>query len=145
MALREKNFKKVLDEPVDKLSEALKGAYDNDVWKEEGARCLSCGACNIVCPTCYCFDTRDVVSIDMKSGKRVRKWDSCQLRSFCQVASGENFRDSAGARLRHRVFKKEVYLKKRFGRSGCVGCGRCIEHCIADISIIDIYNRVTER
>ena len=143
-AIVDKNFKKVLDAPVGKLSEALKGAYDDDVWKEEGERCLSCGACNIVCPTCYCFDTGDDVSIDMKSGVRVRRWDSCQFRSFCEVASGENFRDSADARLRHRLFKKEVYLKKRFGLSGCVGCGRCITHCIAKISIIDIYNKVTE-
>ena len=81
----------------------------------------------------------------MEMGVRYRRWDGCQIQSFCQVSSGENFRDSAAERVRHRVFKKEVYLKKRFGRSGCVGCGRCIEHCIADISIIDIFNHVMER
>ena len=61
------------------------------------------------------------------------------------MATGENFRKTAAERVRHRVFKKEVYLKKRFGRSGCVGCGRCIDHCIANISLIEIFNKVFDR
>ncbi len=128
-----------------KLSHLLKENYDDDIWDVKGERCLSCGACNIVCPTCYCFDTVDEIGSDMREGCRYRRWDGCQLEGFCKVASGENFRDSAAARIRHRVFKKEVYLKKRFGRSGCVGCGRCIDSCMAGISIIDIFNHIMEK
>ena len=142
---REKGFKKSLNGDAGMLSHILKESYDNEIWDIEGKKCLSCGACVIVCPTCYCFDVIDELCPDMEEGTRYRRWDGCQLRGFCKIATGENFRKSAAERVRHRVFKKEVYLKKRFGRSGCVGCGRCIDSCIAKISIIDIYNHVMER
>jgi len=142
---RKKRFTKSIQGDIDMLSHLLKEAYDDGIWKTEGEKCLSCGACNIVCPTCYCFDVVDEVCPDMKKGIRYRRIDGCQLHGFCKVASGENFRKTAAERVRHRVFKKEVYLKKRFGRSGCVGCGRCIDSCIAKISIIDIFNHVMER
>ncbi len=138
----EKKFKKAVQGNIGMLSHMLKESYDDMLWEVEGKKCLSCGACNIVCPTCYCFDVTDKPNIDLKTGCRTRKWDSCQLTDFCKVATGENFRESVGARVRHRLFKKEVFLKKRFGRSGCVGCGRCIDACIAKISIIEIYNQV---
>ncbi len=138
-------FKNAVHGDIESLSHLLKENYYNEVWEKEGKKCLSCGACNIVCPTCYCYDVLDEVDADMKTGYRFRRWDACQLHGFCKIASGENFRTTAADRVRHRVFKKEVYLKKRFGRSGCVGCGRCIDSCIADISIIDIYNNIMEK
>lgn len=140
-----RGFKKTFCSDIDNLSHLLKESYADIIWEQEGKKCLSCGACNIVCPTCYCFDVLDDVSLDMEEGCRRRRWDGCQLSGFCKIASGENFRDTAAARVRHRIFKKEVYLKKRYGRSGCVGCGRCIDSCIANISIIDIYNKLSQR
>lgn len=139
---RKKGFKKSVQGNMEMLSHILKESYNDEIWDIEGKKCVSCGACNIVCPTCYCFDVADVMCPDMENGDRYRKLDGCQLRGFCKVATGENFRKTAAERVRHRVFKKEVYLKKRFGKSGCVGCGRCIEHCIAKISIIDIFNHL---
>jgi len=142
---KEKNFTRQLNGDVRALSHLLKEAYTDKIWEQEGAKCLSCGACNIVCPTCYCFDIFDDLCPDMNRGIRGRRWDGCQLENFCRIASGENFRQTPAERLRHRIFKKEVYLKKRFGWSGCVGCGRCIDHCIAGISIINIFNYILER
>lgn len=142
---RQKGFKKSVNGDMELLSHVLKGSYNDEIWDIEGKKCVSCGACNIVCPTCYCFDVADEVCPDMEEGSRHRKLDGCQLRGFCKVATGENFRKSAAERVRHRVFKKEVYLKKRFGKSGCVGCGRCIEHCIAKISIVEIFNHMIGR
>lgn len=139
---RKHRFKKSINGNIEMLSHVLKESYNDEIWDIEGKKCVSCGACNIVCPTCYCFDVADEMCPDMEKGARYRKLDGCQLRGFCKVATGENFRKTAAERVRHRVFKKEVYLKKRFGKSGCVGCGRCIEHCIAKISIIDIFNHV---
>ena len=141
---REEKFEEVLSGNTDELSTLLEGAYDNELWEKSSKKCVSCGACNIVCPTCYCYDVTDEVDITTNHCTRTRHWDGCQLRNFTSVATGETFRKSKSARLRHRVLKKEVYLKERFGRSGCVGCGRCIDHCMAKISIIDIYNDVFE-
>lgn len=141
---REEGFKKVLSGNVDELSTLLEGAYDKELWEKRSEKCVSCGACNIVCPTCYCYDVTDEVDISTNHCTRTRHRDGCQLRNFTTVATGEIFRKSKSARLRHRVLKKEVYLKKRFGRSGCVGCGRCIDHCMARISIVEIYNDVFE-
>jgi len=72
-------------------------------------------------------------------------WTVVSFRDFARWPLERTSEELAAERVRHRVFKKEVYLKKRFGRSGCVGCGRCIDSCIAKISIIDIFNHVMER
>lgn len=138
----ESKFTRRLTMPPESLGHYLRESYDDMIWDAQGKKCLSCGSCNIVCPTCYCFDTRDQVSLDLENGERVRTWDGCQLGNFAAVAGGENFRKRSGSRLRHRIFRKEVYLQEKYLRSGCVGCGRCNRACIADISIIDIYNQV---
>ncbi|MCC7430845.1 4Fe-4S dicluster domain-containing protein [bacterium] len=141
---QEQNFTKKLTHNIFELPEALRETYDSELWHEIGAKCLSCGSCNIVCPTCYCFDVHDVVDLDLEGGHRCRNWDSCQNIGFACVGSGENFREKSSQRNRHRVFKKEVYLPQNQGFSGCVGCGRCNNVCIAGISLIEIYNRAFE-
>jgi len=138
----ESNFEKRLAMPIEGLSHYLKESYDSIIWDAQGSRCLSCGSCNIVCPTCYCFDTRDEIELDLCTGERCRTKDSCHLNDFAVVAGGENFRSRAGGRLRHRIFRKEVYLHDKYLRSTCVGCGRCNKSCVAGISLIDIYNQV---
>lgn len=104
------------------------------VWDQEGKRCLSCGSCIMVCPTCYCFDVGDETELNLKKGARTRKWDACMLSSFAVVAGGENFRHAATARLHHRIDRKYNFLMKKHGQSVCVGCGRCVRACLADIS-----------
>ena len=64
------------------------------------------------------------------------------LKSFAEVAGGENFREHRSARLRHRVFRKGKYMLEMFGKLGCVGCGRCDRHCPAKISILQIYQQL---
>ncbi|MDH4128173.1 MAG: 4Fe-4S dicluster domain-containing protein [Spirochaetota bacterium] len=139
---QDKNFSKRLIQDIEELSNSVKEAYNSKLWSEIGDKCLSCGSCNMVCPTCYCFEIKDEVNIDLESGYRYRSWDSCQNCDFASVGSGENFREKSSQRNRHRVYKKEVYIPNNYGVSGCVGCGRCNTACIANISLIDIYNRV---
>lgn len=119
--------------------------YNSEVWKEEGERCLSCGSCNLVCPTCYCFDVRDEMQLNLTDGERVREWDGCMLPEFAVVASGENFRERRSARLRHRMYRKFQYLMRKYGESLCVGCGRCIRACLVHISPVDIVNQLLLR
>jgi ferredoxin len=104
------------------------------IWEQEGSRCLSCGSCIMVCPTCYCFDVKDEWQLNLKKGERIRKWDACMLSSFATIGSGENFRHSATARLHHRIDRKFNFLMKKHGQSACVGCGRCVRACLAEIS-----------
>ena len=126
------------------LPELLKGSYDSLLWDAVARRCFSCGTCTNVCPTCYCFDVRDKVNLDLVSGVRGRNWDSCQLKSFAEVAGGENFREHRASRLRHRMFRKGVFVLERTGKSGCVGCGRCSRHCVAKISILEAFQQIAD-
>lgn len=117
---------------------------DKKLWEESSKNCFSCGSCNLVCPTCYCFDVFDELALDVSGAERKRRWDGCQLEAFAMVAGGENFRPERSERLRHRIMRKGKYLIEKFGRSGCVGCGRCIRACTADISILEVFNKLNE-
>lgn len=125
------------------LPDLLEQNYDHPLWQEKSSQCLSCGACNIVCPTCYCFDIQDEVDWSLETGVRCRAWDGCLLRDFAEVAGGHNFRKQSAERYRHRFYRKASYLPKRFGEIACVGCGRCISACIPNISNpVEVYNQL---
>lgn len=121
------------------VAEKVRAAFrDEELWKKLAADCLSCGTCNIVCPTCYCFDVQDTWNLDQRSGVRCRTWDGCLLPGFAEVSLGggktENFREQPYQRYRHRVMRKTTYLNDRIGGPACVGCGRCAISCLADIA-----------
>lgn len=126
------------------LPSILSAAYDHPLWEELGERCLACGSCTNVCPTCYCFNVFDETDLTLTHGERLRCWDSCQLDEFARVAGGENFRKARSARQRHRFLRKGKYLYEKFGELGCVGCGRCIRACVAKINIVDGFNSLHE-
>jgi len=134
-----------LDFDISQLPSLLTTGHKSDLWDELAERCLSCGSCTVVCPTCSCFDVRDDIDLSLKSGVRSRVWDSCQLASFAVVAGGHNFRKSRAARVRHRFLRKGKYQLEAFGLVGCVGCGRCAQACIARITPIDTYNGLFHR
>ncbi len=77
-------------------------SYNSRVWDDLDERCLACGNCTHVCPTCYCFDIKDEINLTLTAGRRYRVWDSCQLETFAMVAGGENFRTERSSRQRHR-------------------------------------------
>jgi len=112
----------------------LDAKFDDPIWDELGERCLSCGACSMVCPTCYCFDVKDRLSADGETGSRVRVWDSCQFSEFAEVAHGHNFRATRSSRVKYRYYHKQWGYLSKFERVLCVGCGRCQRACKADIS-----------
>jgi len=133
-----------LDFDAAELPALLSAAYDHPLWDELGERCLACGSCTNVCPTCYCFNVFDEVNMALTEGERRRRWDSCQLDEFARVAGGESFREARSARQRHRFMRKGRYIYEKFGELGCVGCGRCIRTCVANISIVDGFNAIHE-
>lgn len=112
--------------------------HDDPFWEELGGRCLSCTACSSVCPTCYCFDIRDVRDPNGKTGRRERVWDACTSPQFAIVAGGHNFRDDGRLRVRHRMYHKLNGFLANHDRMLCVGCGRCVRACKADINPIRV-------
>ncbi len=130
------DFKKAFSEDIDtaQLPLLLDAKFDDPLWDDLGDRCLSCGACSMVCPTCYCFDIKDRLSPDTTEGSRVRVWDSCQFSEFAEVAHGHNFRDTRPSRVKYRYYHKQWGYLSKFERVLCVGCGRCQRACKADIS-----------
>ena len=131
-----------LDFPPELIPEMLKKTYgESDFWERHSEKCLACGSCVLVCPTCYCFDVKDNPELSLERGERIRTWDGCLLEDFAKVASGENFRPTRPTRYRHRYFKKGKYLFDRFGFISCVGCGRCGSNCLPDIANpVDLFN-----
>ncbi len=140
--VKEDSFKTRLDADADSLPLIYSGAYDSPVWDRIGAVCYGCGSCNLVCPTCYCFDIKETVSMDLSEGRRVRVWDGCLLEDFAKVAGGHNFRKRRAERLRHRFLRKFQYQRERFGGLFCVGCGRCSRTCLVNINIAGVTNEV---
>jgi NAD(P)H-flavin reductase/NAD-dependent dihydropyrimidine dehydrogenase PreA subunit len=124
------------------IPELLKKTYEESgFWEEHSEKCLACGSCVLVCPTCYCFDVKDNPDLTLESGERIRTWDGCLLEDFAKIASGENFRSTRPTRYRHRYFKKGKYLFDKFGFVSCVGCGRCSSNCLPNIANpVDLFN-----
>jgi sulfhydrogenase subunit beta (sulfur reductase) len=115
------------------LQQKLAAKFDSTLWAEQSLRCLGCGACAFVCPTCVCFDIQD--EADTKQGQRLRTWDSCGMRIFTLHASGHNPRDKQSQRWRQRVYHKFAYYPERLGTLGCVGCGKCSRACPVDMNL----------
>jgi sulfhydrogenase subunit beta (sulfur reductase) len=124
------------------LPEIMEIEYSSKVWEELGQKCLSCGACSMVCPTCYCFDVADEVDLGTRSGLRHRSWDSCLFESHALVAGGENFREHRSSRIKFRYYHKQRGFVAEYGRPSCVGCGRCIAGCPAKIDIIQVIEKL---
>ena len=134
-----------LDFDVVEMSDLLRECYESELWDELGERCLACGMCTQVCPTCYCFDVTDEADLVMEQGQRVRRWDSCQIHQFARVAGGHDFRARLATRQRHRFMRKGKYQLDGFGIVGCVGCGRCASSCLVDITPIGVFNELFRR
>lgn len=103
-------------------------------WDDVAARCIGCGNCTMVCPTCVCTTVNDSTSLDGSESVRTRHWDSCFTPDFAYVHGG-SVRSSIRARYRQWLTHKLSTWHEQFGSSGCVGCGRCITHCPVGIDI----------
>jgi sulfhydrogenase subunit beta (sulfur reductase) len=142
--IAEKEFTNKIKLHSNRLPKIFEHIYHSGVWEKVAEKCVGCGTCNLLCPTCYCFDVRDEVELDVDQGKRERFWDGCMLNPFAEVAGGENFREKLSARTRHRLHRKFKYLSDTTGELYCVGCGRCSRYCPADISIVEIVNELID-
>ena len=116
------------------LREKLNGCFDSPYWDDIAARCLSCGNCTMVCPTCFCTTVEDTSDVSGGRAERWRRWDSCFSQNFSYIHGGSVLL-SARSRYRQWLMHKLAAWIDQFGSSGCVGCGRCITWCPAGIDL----------
>ena len=131
-----------LEVEIRDLPEIFEMEYDSALWNRVGDRCLSCGSCSMVCPTCYCYDVADDVELGSRNGARSRSWDSCLFSTHAMVAGGENFREGRDSRVKFRYYHKQRGFVAEYGRPSCVGCGRCIEACPVKIDISEVISQL---
>jgi sulfhydrogenase subunit beta (sulfur reductase) len=116
------------------LPSVLDAEVEHPLWEEVAQRCLACGNCTAVCPTCFCTSVEDVSDLSGDIDERNRVWDSCFSQEYSQLHGGA-VRTSTSARYRQWLTHKLAAWPEQFGMSGCVGCGRCITWCPAAIDL----------
>lgn len=118
------------------LRELLQGNLTHPEWEKVAERCLTCGNCTMVCPTCFCTTVEDHSDLSGLEAERTRKWDSCFTMDFSYIHGG-SVRQSGASRYRQWMTHKLAHWIDQFGTSGCVGCGRCITWCPVGIDITE--------
>jgi sulfhydrogenase subunit beta (sulfur reductase) len=136
---RQKEFTLSLD--ITDLPYVLELKKGDPVWEELGKKCLCCGSCSMVCPTCTCFNVFDEIPREGVRS-RVRTWDSCLYPDYALVAGGHNFRETRADRVKNRYYHKQEAFVREFGMPSCVGCGRCIENCPTGINVVEVFEHV---
>jgi sulfhydrogenase subunit beta (sulfur reductase) len=133
---------------VAEVKEAMKrledGTADEGVWDYFGRKCIVCGGCTFVCPTCTCFNVYDHLTAP-GNGLRARTWDACLYGGFTREASGHNPRPTQASRLKRRHEHKLRYYNDtdiQGGLCGCVGCGRCSDYCPVHIGTLEVVKEI---
>lgn len=125
--------------PPGDLRELLVESRESPHWDKVAARCLTCGNCTMVCPTCFCTSVEDVTDLTGEHAERWMNWASCFEMDFTFIHEG-SVRQSAPSRYRHWITHKLGTWHDQFGTTGCVGCGRCIAWCPTGIDITEEMN-----
>ncbi|MBN2439436.1 MAG: 4Fe-4S dicluster domain-containing protein [Deltaproteobacteria bacterium] len=128
--------------PAREIKPILDTHFEDPFWDTLHLKCLACGTCTYLCPTCHCFDISDEVKGN--DGIRIRNWDSCMFPMFTKETSGHNPRPSQKERWRQRVMHKFRYYVDNFGAIACVGCGRCVMACPVNLDIRKIVTDIAK-
>lgn len=125
-----------------KIQQNLLAEKNQKVWEELNERCLRCGKCTLVCPTCFCFRLDDQPNLEEQTGQRKRCWDSCFFDEFHEVGGGHDFQPAIANRIHFWYFHKFARIPKEFNMTGCVGCKRCFRVCPAGIDIEETIKKL---
>lgn len=128
--------------PAKEIKPILDVNFEHPFWNTIHQKCLACGTCTYLCPTCHCFDISDEMKYD--DGRRLRNWDSCMYPIFTKETSGHNPRPTQKERWRQRAMHKFKYYVDNFDAIACVGCGRCVMYCPVNIDIRKIVTDISK-
>lgn len=128
--------------PAKEIKPILDVSFDHPFWDTIHKKCLACGTCTYLCPTCHCFDISDEMKYE--DGRRLRNWDSCMYPLFTKETSGHNPRPTQKERWRQRTMHKFKYYVDNFNAIACVGCGRCVMYCPVNIDIRKIVEDISK-
>jgi len=118
------------------LPQALYDAHEHTRWDDAAARCLACGNCTMVCPTCFCHAVEEVPDLTHSHSEHNRLWDSCFTQEHGYI-HGKNLRPTIKDRYRMWLTHKLASWIDQYETSGCVGCGRCITWCPVGIDLTE--------
>ena len=121
---------------VTDIRDLLYRNYEHPRWDEVAERCLACGNCTMVCPTCFCTTVEDVTDLAGEHVERHQRWDSCFTIDYSNIHGGA-VRNTPRSRYRQWMTHKLATWFDQFGSSGCVGCGRCITWCPVGIDLTE--------
>ena len=138
---KEASYQKVTRKvDAENIKEKLLACFeDEDHWEKVAAKCISCGICTFLCPTCFCFDIND--ELVKKQGTRFRSWDSCAFSIYTKMPM-ENPREEKWRRVRQKVCHKFEFHPMSYDAIACVGCGRCIRRCPVNWDITQALNNL---
>ncbi|RJX29666.1 MAG: hypothetical protein C4554_00050 [Dethiobacter sp.] len=127
---------------TDGILEKLQEMFEHSLWDDLSKRCLRCGICTYVCPTCHCFDIQGKNAGE--EGFKYRCWDSCMFSDYTLMAGGHDPRPTRMERFRNRFLHKLWFYKERYGEFLCTGCGRCLSKCPVHLDISYVAGKIKE-
>ena len=122
------------------MKQKLDLMFEHPIWDEVSKKCITCGTCTFVCPTCHCFDISQ--ENREKDGERFRTWDSCMFSAYTEMAGHHNPRAEKMARVRQRFLHKLCFFEDRYDKMMCMGCGRCVEKCPVALDITCLIDEI---
>jgi len=132
--------KVALEVGLDNIKNELSDRFDDPIYEKYASRCLGCGICTYLCPTCHCYDLESETW--GQEGLRYRCWDSCMFSNYTRLAGGENPRPTKTERLRNRFLHKLQYFPEMYEQYGCTGCGRCLKYCPVSVDITKFIRQI---